>query len=238
MLAVRLIRLANVDRAIALGFPSYFLPHGDKVIWLLHRFRQAYEGWDAPRHELPHTALGRHVRTAVRAADRAYLAEATRIYAPSASTRHRLRSQLGLASDVLYPPLRDQQLYRCDEYGDYMLALGSITASNPQRQAVAAMRVARSAARLVIAGPPDSSDSLAALRRLAAERGVEHRIEFMPHRIGEAERVRLLAGCRAVLCLPSPEDSCTHAALEAFHSYKSVVTFSDTGRTSSLYAMA
>jgi glycosyltransferase involved in cell wall biosynthesis len=229
MLAVRLIRLSNVDRAIALGFPSYFVPHGDKVVWLLNQFRPAYDGWGEPRHELPQTALGRHVRSAVQAADHAYLADATRIYAPSAAARERLRGQLGLVSDVLYPPLRDAQPYRCDEYGDYVLALGPITANNPQRRAVAAMSVAHSAARLVIAGPPDNPDSLSALRQLAIERGVEDRVEFMPHRMGDAERVRLLAGCRAVLCLPSPEDSCAQVALEAFQSYKSVVTFSEAG---------
>jgi glycosyltransferase involved in cell wall biosynthesis len=229
MLAVRLIRLANVDRAVALAFPSYFLPHGDKVVWLVNQFRQAYDGWGTPPNALPHTALGRHVRSAVQAADHAYLAEATRIYAPSAADRHRLSSHLGLASEVLYPPLRDPQFYRCDAYGDYVLALGSITANNPQRLAVAAMGLTQSAARLVIAGPPESPDSLSALRQLAIERGVEDRIEFMPERIDDAERVRLIAGCRAVLCLPSPEDSCTHVVLEAFQSQKSVVTFTEPG---------
>lgn len=229
MLAVRLIRLANVDRTIALGFPSYFVPHRDKIVWLLSQFRPAYDGGGEPRHELPHTAIGRHVRSAVQAADHAYLTEATRIYAPSTAVRHRLRGQLGLASEVLYPPLRDAQLYRCDKYGDYVLALGSITADDSQRRAVAAMSVAHSAARLVIAGPPDNPDSLSALRELAIERGVEDRVEFMPHRIDNAERVRLLAGCRAVLILPSPGDSCAHVALEAFQSYKSVVAFSEGG---------
>ena len=226
MLAVRLIRLSNADRAVALGFPSYFVRHGNKVVWLLNQFRPAYDT-GGESHHLPETALGRHVRSAVQAADHAYLAEATRIYAPSAAARQRLRGQLGLVSDVLYPPLRDAQPYRCDLYGDYVLALGPLTANNPQRRAVAAMSVAHSAARLVMAGPPDNPDSLLALRQLAVERGVEHRVEFMPHPVGGAERVRLLARCRAVLCLPSPEDTCAEIALEAFQSYKSVITFSE-----------
>jgi glycosyltransferase involved in cell wall biosynthesis len=230
MLAVRLMRLENVDRAIALSFPACFLPHDDKVVWLLRQFRQAYERLGAPRQELPNTALGRSVRSAVHAADRAYLAEATRIHTPSAVASRQLSHRSGLTSDVLYPPLRNPDSYRCDEYGDYLLFLGRITADAGQRVAVAAMSLAQSQARLVLAGPLDSGDDLSALRELARELGVENRVEFIPERIGDAERVALLASARAVLWLPCGEDACVQVALEAFQSHKPVIVFADAGQ--------
>jgi hypothetical protein len=40
---VRALELFNADRLIALKFPVYALRHPDKVVWLLHQFRQAYD---------------------------------------------------------------------------------------------------------------------------------------------------------------------------------------------------
>ncbi len=37
------IQLRNVDRVIALKFPAYLVPHPNKVLWLLHQYRQAYD---------------------------------------------------------------------------------------------------------------------------------------------------------------------------------------------------
>lgn len=230
MLAVRLLRVENVDRAIALSFPAYLLPHDDKVVWLLRQFRAAYDLWGTPGRSLPNTALGRSVRSAVHAADHAYLAEATRIHAPSALAGARLNHHLGLISDVLYPPLRHPDLYRCDGYGDYVLALGRVAANPGQRLAVEAMSLAQTDARLIIAGPANSPGELTALRELAAELGVVDRIEFIAERIGDAERIGLLADARAVLWLPCPEDSSAHVALEAFQSRKPVVVFADAGQ--------
>src|SRR5438309_11524786 len=45
MLACRLLRLPNVERVVAFKFPAYFVPHENKVLWLLHQFRQAYDLW-------------------------------------------------------------------------------------------------------------------------------------------------------------------------------------------------
>src|SRR5262245_12639965 len=45
MLACRMLRVPSVDRLIALKFPVYYLSHPNKVLWLLHQFRQAYDLW-------------------------------------------------------------------------------------------------------------------------------------------------------------------------------------------------
>ena len=36
-----MLRLLNVDRVIALKFPAYLIPHEQKILWLLHQYRQA-----------------------------------------------------------------------------------------------------------------------------------------------------------------------------------------------------
>ena len=46
MFAAAALRIHGADRVIALKFPAYLAPeHPDKVIWLLHQFRQVYDLW-------------------------------------------------------------------------------------------------------------------------------------------------------------------------------------------------
>src|SRR5882724_8744385 len=62
MLACRLLRLPNVDRVVALKFPAYYIPHPNKVLWLLHQFRQAYDLWDTDLQSLPDSREGLEIR--------------------------------------------------------------------------------------------------------------------------------------------------------------------------------
>src|SRR5882757_2539647 len=43
----RCLRLYNVDRVIGLKFPAYLIPHDNKVVWLMHQFRQAYDLYES-----------------------------------------------------------------------------------------------------------------------------------------------------------------------------------------------
>jgi len=80
-LAVRLLSLPNVERAISLAFPGHRLRHPDRVSWLLE------PGSGAPR-----------------AAVRAHLAESRRLYAASAEAAARWSRALALEVAVLAEP--------------------------------------------------------------------------------------------------------------------------------------
>src|SRR5262249_31445681 len=73
MLASRLVRVANADRIIALRFPAYYVEHDNKVLWLLHHFRQAYDLWGTAYQEIPNTGAGLAIRDAVINTDNHYL---------------------------------------------------------------------------------------------------------------------------------------------------------------------
>ena len=47
------------DRVIALKFPAYLVPHRQKVLWILHQYRQAYDLWDAGKSNIPDTPRAR-----------------------------------------------------------------------------------------------------------------------------------------------------------------------------------
>src|SRR5262249_41662906 len=101
MLACRLMRLPEVDRAVALKFPAYCVPHPNKVLWLLHQFRQAYDLWGTRFGCLPDSSRGREIRDAIARADNSYLPEARRIFTNSTVTSGRLKKFNGLDSEVL-----------------------------------------------------------------------------------------------------------------------------------------
>lgn len=215
LLAMRLLRLENVDRAIALGHPGAALRHADKVVWLLAVL--------APAAEAP---AGADVRAAITAAERADLQEATRVHAGSAQMRARFdRAQ----PDVLYPPALGDP--RCDGYGEYVLVLAPARPRAPQRALLAALQASRGELRLVFAGPAGAGAG--DLAQLVVQRGLERRVEILatatPH-----QRSALLGGARAVLCLADGERGFAEEMVDAFASRKGVVLFDNRARPAEL----
>jgi glycosyltransferase involved in cell wall biosynthesis len=231
MLAARLLRLANVDRVIALKFPAYYVPHENKVLWLLHQFRQAYDLWGTPYQDIPNTPTGHRIRDAIIESDRRYLKEARRIYTNSKIVGGRLEFYSGLKSEALFPPLLDAAPYRCEGYGDYFFFPSRITAGKRQDLAVRAIAGASSPARLVIAGQAETQGDLDRLLSIVREHQLESRVEVIPRWISEQEKLDLLAGARGVVYLPFGEDSYGYVTLEAFHARKPVITMFDSGGT-------
>src|SRR6185437_8123 len=229
MLAARLVRLAGADRVVALKFPAYFVPHENKVLWLLHQFRQAYELWGTPYQDIPNSPIGHRVRESIIRADRSFLSEAKRIYTNSEIVGHRLRMYTGIESEILYPPLLDPEPLRCEGYGDYFFCPGRITAGKRQHLAVAAMAHVAGSSRLIIAGQPETAEDLERLTGLIHELGLERRIEVIPRWISEEEKIRLMTNARGVVYLPLGEDSYGYVTLEAFHARKAVITLADSG---------
>ena len=204
MLAVRLVNLDHVDRAVALRFPAYLLPHEDRVVWLQERA------------SAPAGAIG----VSVRAAERSYLAEAARVYAGSSLAARELARDSGLLASVLYAPLWDGGDYRCDRYGERLLALAPDGVTPAVAVALAALAAAP-AARLSLACPSSSAQVLGALAR---ELGAQERVELVELPAGRP--VELLAAARALVCVERDSEL---AAREAFRSSKAVITLTDCG---------
>src|SRR4051794_40021469 len=75
-----------IELVIATKFPSYAVRHPNKVVWLLHQFRQAYELDRTDLGQFGESAEDRATRRAVQRLDKVALGEAGKIFAPS---RHR-----------------------------------------------------------------------------------------------------------------------------------------------------
>ncbi len=232
MVACRMLDLAEgargpVDLLIALRFPAYFIRHPNKVVWLLHQFRSAYELWEHPHVDLGFWPNGRMVRDAIRDADRALLPEAARIFANSKTVAARLQKYCGIPSQPLYhPPPLHGRLYHA-EAEEYVFFPSRVEPLKRQALVIEALAKARSGVRVVFAGEPESAVYAQKLQAEARRLGVESRIQWLG-RISDDELLLRYAKCVAVLYPPLDEDY-GYVPLEAMLAGKPVITCEDSG---------
>jgi glycosyltransferase involved in cell wall biosynthesis len=206
----------RIDLVIATKFPSYVVRHPNKVVWLVHQFRQAYE--------LDRTVLGqfgespeeRAIRRKVQHLDKVALGEARKVFATSQNVADRLQRSTGIAADVMpHPP---QELPQRDpEYGDFVLSVGRLDRAKRIDLLIEAARV--SGTKVVIAGDGPDRERLESLANGAVT---------FAGRVSEDELADLYGSCLAVFYAPVDEDF-GMVPYEAFLAEKPVVTTSDAG---------
>jgi glycosyltransferase involved in cell wall biosynthesis len=213
---------APIDLVIATKFPSYVVRHPNKIVWLLHQFRQAYELDGTDLGQFDESPEGRALRRAVHRLDKLALGEARKLFATSGNVAERLRRSTGLEAQVLpHPP---QELpYRFDEYGDFILSVGRIDRAKRVDLLIDALD-ADTSLRCVVAG---EGPERGRLEQLARERGLDGRAKFAG-RVSEQELADLYARCLAVYYAPVDEDF-GMVPYEAFLAKKPVVTTTDAG---------
>jgi glycosyltransferase involved in cell wall biosynthesis len=216
-----------IDQVISLRVPAYAVRHPAHVCWLNHRLREYYDLWPQllARLSWKGRIKERVRRRVIHAVDRHFLTRhVKRLFAISGTVKARLERFGGIPSEVLYPP-PPQRPYRCDRYGDFILAVSRLTALKRLDLAVRALAHPDAAgARLVIAG---DGEEAASLRALARETGVADRVELAGP-VDASALVDLLARCRAV-CFPPYDEDYGFVTVEAFASAKPVVTCADSG---------
>jgi glycosyltransferase involved in cell wall biosynthesis len=228
MVLHRSLRLAGVDRVIALKFPAYLVPHEAKTFWLLHQFRQAYDLADAGQGLSDEGREG-EIKRAIRTADQAVFADCRRIFVNSPVTRDRLKRYNSLDAEVLYPPLNDAELFQPGPFGDYVFAGGRVAPSKRQHLLIEAFAQLPGDLRLVIAGPPESEAYAQKLSDLVARHRLGHRVDLRLGFRPRTEIAELANGARACAYLPFDEDSLGYVTMEAFAAGRPVVTVRDAG---------
>jgi len=214
-----------IDRVIATKFPSYFVRHPEKSIWLVHQHRAAYDLAGSPYcidFEWTESDVG--ARQRLFDLDRRMIGEAKRVFTIGAVPSARLEKYNGLRAPALHPPPRLADRFRQGPYGDYFLSVGRLETLKRVDLIIRAFALARTSARLVVAGEGSQAHDL---RRLAAEAGVADRVEFTGS-VDDAALIDLYAGARAVVFTPYDEDY-GYVTIEAFLSAKPVITASDSG---------
>lgn len=232
-LAVLSMRLENVDRVIGLKFPAYLLPHHNKVLWLLHQHRQAYDLWGTSWGD-PDTPVGRQVRRAIINADNELMRSTCAIYTISSVVTERLRKFNGVESEVLLHPLpKAETFYEAQDEG-YMFFPSRISAIKRQYLAVEAMKHVATAVQLVVAGEPQGPGDLERLEQIVSQNGLEDCVRIVPGFISEEAKAALMSRALGCVYPPYDEDSYGYVTMESYCSRKPVVTCADSGGTLTL----
>jgi glycosyltransferase involved in cell wall biosynthesis len=216
----------RIDRVIAVKFPAYYLAHPDKVLWLCHQHRQAYDLWGTPYGDLHGAPGGEDVRRLIMASDAAAFRETRALYTISRNVAQRIERYNGIAAVPLYHPPAHHERLGCSEYGDFVFCPGRIDPMKRQRLLVEAAAHARSGVRVVIAGT-GSRREMEMLADMVAANGLERRVELRGW-ISDDEKLRLYATCRAVYYGAVDEDY-GYVPLEAMFAAKPVIVHPDAG---------
>jgi glycosyltransferase involved in cell wall biosynthesis len=212
-----------VDLVIATKFPSYAIRHRNKVVWLVHQFRQAYELDRADFGQFGEDPFDRATVRSIHRADRKTLGEAKRIFAISRNVADRLYRSTGLEADVLPPPPQQLAYRTPDDDGEFILSVGRLDRAKRVDLLLEAAALDASL-RVVVAGEGPDRERL---ERLSVKRGLDGRVSFAG-RVADDELVELYSRCVAVFYAPFDEDF-GFVPYEAFLSARPVVTTHDAG---------
>jgi len=222
-LAWRMVPL-DADLVIATNFPSYFIRHPNKVVWLFHQHRGAYDTVDSPWSDIGTDDVSLEVQRLMVEWDNRALGEARRIFTTSIAVADRLARYNGLVGTPLYhpPPLHDR--LHPGPFGRYVLCPTRLAANKRPQLAVEPLAHVTSDVASVVAG----RGALAAdLNNLVERLALGDRVTlagFVP----DDDLVALYAGALAVIYAPQDEDY-GYVTLQAFLAGKPVITAADSG---------
>jgi glycosyltransferase involved in cell wall biosynthesis len=215
-----------IDLVIGTKFPSYFVRHPNKVAWLVHQFRDAYELVGTPYSDFDHLEGDVGLRATLIDLDTRMLGECRRLFTIAANVSSRLAKYNGLAAERLYHPPYLADRLRSGPYGNYVLVVGRLETVKRPQLLIEAMTKADRPLELLLAGEGTQRANLEA----HAERlGVADRVRFLGAVPDEA-LIDLYAGALAVAYVPYDEDF-GYVTLEAFLAARPVVTARDSGGT-------
>ncbi len=209
-----------IDRVIATKFPAYCVRHPNKVAWVLHQFRQAYDYDRTELGQFSESPEDRATRRAVERLDSVALGEARRVFATSRNVAERLQRFNGVVAQVLPHPPQTLR-YRTADAEGFVLSVNRLDRAKRIDLLIEAAKVEPSL-RVVIAGDGPDRERL---ERLA--HGLNGQVEFAG-RVGDDQLTDLYARCLAVYYAPLDEDF-GMVPYEAFLSSKPVLTTTDAG---------
>lgn len=229
-LAWRLINLTEaggkrIDLVIATRFPSYLVKHPNKVVWLIHQLRQAYDLLGTQYSDFsdrePRDAKALEM---IRAMDRRTLSEARAVYTISGNVAERLRRFNQVEAGVLYPPPKLDPLYHPGPSGDYIFTVGRLDPLKRFDLLVRAMKHTETPVRCLIGGTGPERENLT---ELIARLGLQEKVSLLGW-VEDRDVVEHYASCLGVYYAPYDEDY-GYVTVEAFKAAKPVITTADAG---------
>lgn len=230
ILAWRMIDLSEtngnkIDLVISTKFPTYAVNHKNKVLWLMHQFREAYDLRDnreyAGLNTLPD---GPRTRSKIEKIDNILIPEAKEVYTISENVSSRLKKYNNIESIPLYHPPMHVGKYKTETYNNYILSVGRLDMKKRVDLLIKSLIYCDKSIMAYIAG---RGPELEKLKKLAHDLKVEDRVKFLGF-VNDDDLLELYANAFSVFFAPVDEDY-GYITLEALLSKKPVVTCNDSG---------
>jgi glycosyltransferase involved in cell wall biosynthesis len=216
----------RIDLVIATKFPTYFARHPNKVCWLVHQHRAAYELCATEFSDFHHEEIDVGLRERIMALDERMLSECRALYTISETVTTRLRKYNDMPSTALYhPPLLAGRLAP-GGYGSYVLSVARLERNKRVDLIVRAFAHLPSHLTLVLVG---EGSHRPLIEREAEDLGVRDRVRFAGA-VTDDELVDLYRDALCLVYVPYDEDYGL-ATLEGFLAERPVVTAHDSGGT-------
>jgi glycosyltransferase involved in cell wall biosynthesis len=215
-----------IDLLITFKFPAYYFRHPNKVLWLLHQHRQAYDLYETEHGDLHTSEEGRDVAEKIKKWDNAFIPEHRALFSNSQNVADRLYKHNNLVAQALYPPPLNAELFHFKDSENFILAPGRIDSMKRQHLIIEAMSKAPSSLRLILIGP-DDGEYADSCRQRVKELGINDRIVFKGV-VEEEEKIDLFSRALAIYNGVFDEDL-GYVTIESFLSQKPVITHIDSG---------
>lgn len=218
------VELEKIDVVIATRFPSYLVRQHNKVIWLVHQYRQIYDLYDTPYTSFEPTTKDNEIRKYLIDLDAQSFREAKKIFTISQTVADRLKRFNGIDAEVLFPPVSDSADFAFGSLDNYVLSVARLAGNKRVHLLIEAMQYVSPDFHAVLVGDGYARNELEAL---VAKLGLNQRVHFLGH-IPRKEVIHQYANAGAIFYGPKDEDY-GFATLEAFYARKPVITCSDSG---------
>ena len=217
----------SVDLVIATKFPSYYVNHPRKSLWLVHQHRAIYDLYGTRYSDISDDPRDEALRRMLVEGDQKVLQECAYVSGISRNVVTRLEHYNGISGDVLYPPLSGRSGYYCEESEPYVLSVGRLCSIKRVDLMIKALPSIHQFVKLKIVGTADEPEVMDYFNNEIDKHHLWDRVEFVG-RVSDSELLELYAKSSAVYYAPHNEDY-GYVTLEAMASSKPVVTATDSG---------
>jgi len=215
----------RADLVICLQFPTYYLKHPAKALWLLHQYRPFYDLWNTSfADDVKRQPGASLLRDRIIEKDTIHFTECAPRLTIAGTISARLQRYNGISSSPVYhpPPMADR--FYCAPPEAYVFVPSRLEETKRHELLIRAMAEVKTNINAIICGDGGLSTRLEAL---AEELEVHDHLKFVG-KASEEEKLGLYAHSLCVFFGPYDEDY-GYVTLEAMLSEKPVITCSDSG---------
>lgn len=234
----RNVQIPNTDLVIGMRYPAYLVQHQNKVIWLVHQYRQMYDllgTSHSPYTTDPATLKKIHEMVKI---DQISLLEAQKVFTISDLVTQRLSSYLGIKGKTLNLPPRDSlHISNSDTKEtrkEFLLLPGRINRMKRQHLFIEALMETRTPIKLLIAGKSEDEKYLDQMKKFVHHNNLSERVKFDIRFLPESDLGVLTNEAIGVGYAPLDEDAYGLVTIEAYQRSRICLTLSDSGQVASL----